>query len=86
MQSITEIPEKNQFTDALSNSTEQITDQQYLTFCTMWQLTGVTNLLELIWIYNQLDTTLLADTLGYLWNEIWKLTSLSPVHFFTIAR
>ena len=85
MKSITQIPSRPSFTDTLSNTNEQISEKDYAQFCALWKLTKVSNLLELVWQYNQLDTTLLADTVTYLWEQIWHLTNLSAAHFPTIA-
>ena len=51
MKQITEVPDRELFTDALSNSKSPISQKDYDAFREIWHLTGAISLLQLIWIY-----------------------------------
>lgn len=78
----TSIPDKKFFLDKLSNKTE-VDQQSYSTFCKIWASLKFDSLLDCLWIYSLVDSTLLLDCLAYHYVQIWRNTGLFPTFYLT---
>ena len=82
-----EPPPIESFFSRLKGETK-ITDelkQNYDVFKDTWSKFSCTSLLTLLTLYAALDVTILLDGILYYFNELWKITSIYPCYFPTLA-
>ena len=77
MDSITSPPPRSKFASTL-RGTDEISAESYAHFLHVWETLEITNLTELVVIYQIADTTLFADAVVFFFNKLFRKLHLWP--------
>ena len=78
------VPNAEHFASHL-RGTAKLDEEGMANFRKNWDILGIRSMLHMYQIYNSCDVTLLADTVTFYLNELFRITGLWGSHFITLS-